>query len=211
MEAGNLLFGINAAKRLQAGLAVVTDSILHHAFVIKIFSGDGLMRPHRLNFSLFNHHHLVRTLGQGRVVGQGQHGAAAPQVLEHLQDAGFVFFIQVGRGLIQNHQPGLGQHGPGDLQALAFPEGKGAVPIHQKGIQALGQALDHSIQAGGFQGFPGLALAGAGHLVAKIFPQRGAEQDPIRRNQGRGLAQVLLGKFVDVLAVQKDFTLRGGP
>ena len=76
------------------------------------------------NLSLIEDDDIVRVLHRGQPVGDHQHRFVPGQRLKGLLDLMLVLRVSEGGGLVQHHDRGVLQNGPGQGDTLLFPAGE---------------------------------------------------------------------------------------
>lgn len=123
-----------------------------------------------LDAAIVHHHDLIRAGDGAQAMGDDQHCPACHQFPNRLLDQGFVLWIDIGCGLIQHHDGGILQHGPGDGDALPLTPGQVCAASAYYGIIALFQTTNKLVAPGGLSHGLHLLVSGSGAAHTDILP-----------------------------------------
>lgn len=131
----------------------------------------------------------------------GPAGHDGPQGLVDLVlDAG----VDGGGGVVEEEQPGVGEDGPGQRDALALAAGEGEALLADLGVVPGGQRPDEPLGLGGAGGRLDLLLGGAGVPVGDVGADGVGEEEGVLRDQSDRAAQGLVRQLADVVAADAD-------
>lgn len=149
----------------------------------------------------------------GDAVGEVQGGAAvgdqergppghdgAQRLVDLVLDAG----VDGGGGVVEEEQPGVGEDGPGEGDALALAAGEGEPVFADGRVVAVGQVGDEPVGLGGAGGGLDLLVGGVGPPVGDVGPDRVGEEEAVLRYEADGGAQRLQGQVAHVVAADAD-------
>lgn len=127
----------------------------------------------------FQHDNSVTVNHGGKPVGDDEGGASPHEFREGVLDNLFRSGIQIGRGFIQNKNPGIPQKCPGNTDALALAAAERHAPFADYGVVFHGETLDkliHVCHPGRFKHF---GLCGVVATVKDIIADTPAEKNGI--------------------------------
>ena len=117
-------------------------------------------------------------------MGDHQHRFVPGQCLKGLLDLMLVLRVSEGGGLVQHHNGGVLQNGPGQGDALLLPAGEVNAPGAHHRVQPLGQFFQDVIALGGMGGGKHLLPGGIRPGSPDIFQQALLEQPGILKHKG---------------------------
>ena len=117
--------------------------------------------------------------------------------------------VQVGGGLVEDEDGGVGQRGPGQGDELALPGRQAGAPLPDLGGEALGQALEVLEHPDGVHGPAHLLVAGAVAADAHVLEDRAVEEEPLLGDDDDALPQRAEGGVPQVGPAQGDRALGG--
>ena len=150
---------------------------------------------------------VVRMLDGTQPVGNDQHGADVLHLLQRILNQKLGFCVDIGGGLVQDHDAGLVDDGTGEAQQLTLTGGEIVAPLPDGLVQTLLQLVDEVIRvhvaAGFHNGLVGDALLPQEDIAADIA----GEQEHILQHLTEVLSQGSDLDLFDVDAVNEDLTL----
>jgi hypothetical protein len=85
----------------------------------------------------------------------------------------------VGGGLVEDHDPRLGQQEAGNREALALAAGEAVATLPHHRVETVGERLDQCRQAGFAQRVPQLLLGSVGRGEEEVLPDGVVEEVPV--------------------------------
>ena len=98
---------------------------------------------------------------------------------EALLDQPLALAVEVAGGLVEDEDPGVGQHGAGDGQALALAAAEPHAALADQGVVAVGQAVDELGGVGGLGGVGDRASGGPAVAVGDVLGDRAVEEEDV--------------------------------
>ena len=133
----------------RVGGEVIATTVLEHAAALE-------------------HQHLVHAVEGGETVGDDHHGAAAERAVGGLGEAGLGVGVEPAGGLVEQHEPGIGEQDAGEGEQLGLAGGE-ARPAVEHGVEAI-------VEAGRPLGEPDIGEGGAQLVVGGVD---GAEEGEV--------------------------------
>ena len=146
----------------------------------------------------------VGELEGGAAVGDEQGGAARHDLAQRLVDLVLDAGVDGGGGVVQEEQPGVGEDGAGEGDALALAAGEGEAVLADGGVVPVGQRGDEAVGLGGAGGLLDLLLGGVGVAVGDVGADGVGEEEAVLGDEPDGGAQGVLGQLADVVAADED-------
>lgn len=115
----------------------------------------------------------------GEPVGNHKSGAAGEQMREALLNHGFGLAIKVGRGLVEQQDPGIGEKGPRNGDTLLLATREPDSPLSHHGVIAQLEPGGELVNMGGMAGVLELVLGGGGPGKQHVLTQGGIEEERI--------------------------------
>ena len=137
-------------------------------------------------------------------MGDDQHGLALNQLCHGLLHDGLILRIDVGRGLVQNDNGRVFQHGPGDSKALALAAGQVGAPSANNRIIAPLQLADEGITAGGLGHCLHLGVRSAGPAHADVLPDGFVEEIVVLGHKGGLVVELGQRNLPQIMPAQGD-------
>jgi hypothetical protein len=151
--------GVEVGEAAATGEQVVGRSGLHHVAVLD--DGDLVGLDHR-----------------GQPVGDQHRGAALPEAAKGLLDSCLGDHVEVGGGLVEHQQGGVGDPGARERDQLALAGGDQDAALADLGVEAVGEAGDDRFGADRARGCLDLGAAGVGAAETDVVLDRTREQNP---------------------------------
>lgn len=142
-------------------------------------------------------------------MGDGDDGSATGDLAHVALDQRLGLIVEGAGGLVEDEDPGVGQQGAGDGDALALTAGERGAPLRQHGVVTKGQPQNEVVGTGQGGGPDDLVQAGMGHRLGDVVPYRFVEQVVLLQHHPHLLTQVVEGKLADGLAVDEDLACSG--
>ena len=128
------------------------------------------------------HHDLIGVL-HGRDAVGNQHRRPLPQDrIQAAQDSLFGSRIHAGKGIVQDQNFGIADHGAGDGRALLLAAGERDAALADHGVEFGGELIDFSGDAGDLGGIVNLLVGGVIDAEGEVFAQGLAEQESVLRH-----------------------------
>lgn len=112
--------------------------------------------------------------------------------------------VDGGGGIVQEEQPGVGQEGAGERDALALAAGQGQALLADLGVVPGGQGFDEPLGLGGAGGGPDLLLVRVGASVGEVGADRVGEEERVLGHQADRAAQGGVRQLAHVVAADAD-------
>ena len=112
--------------------------------------------------------------------------------------------IQVGGGLVEDEEVGVGEQGAGEGEPLPLSSGQGEAIGSDDGVPAVGERLDPRQESGPVRGRRQLAVGGAGTGEPEVLPDRGVQQVGLLADHAHDRGEVGQAQVADVDAVDAD-------
>ena len=135
-----------------------------------------------------------------------ERGAIAHGRLQRRLNHAFAFSVERTRGLIEQQQRRIFQHGAGNRNALALPPAQAHAALAQERAITFRQGADEFIGERRFGSGPDFVLAGLGLAVANVFECAAGEDHRVLRHQADALAQIMQSHVARGHAVQHDLS-----
>lgn len=146
----------------------------------------------------------VGELEGGAAVGDEERRTARHHLLEGLVDLVLDAGVDGGGRVVEEEEPGVGEDGAGEGDALALAAGEGEPVLADGGVVAVRQVGDEPVGLGGAGGLFDLLPGGVGEAVGDVGADGVGEQEAVLGNEPDGRAQGRLGEFADVVAADED-------
>ncbi len=140
-------------------------------------------------------------------MGDDKGGAPLQQRLDPGLHQPFCVGIDTGGGLIQDQDPGGGEHGAGKSQKLTLADGELGAPLADFCVVALFHFHDEVVDVDGFCRGDHFLLGGVFSAVTDIFPDRSRKEEGILGHHADLSAQAGEGHLPDVAAVDENRSL----
>ena len=150
---------------------------------------------------------VVRVLDGAQPVGNDQHGANVLHLLQGVLDQHLRLGVDVGGGLIENHDGGLVNNGSGKGQQLALAGGEVVAPLPDHLVQAVFQPAHEGIGVDIAAGLPDLLIADALGAQDDVAADIAGEQEHILQHLAEVPAQGGDFDLFDIDAVDEDLAL----
>ncbi len=112
--------------------------------------------------------------------------------------------VDGGGRVVEEEEPGVGEDGAGEGDALALAAGEGEAVLADGGVVPVGQVGDEAVRLGGAGGPLDLLLGGVGDAVRDVGADGVGEQEAVLGDQPDRRAQGRLGQLADVAATDED-------
>ena len=150
----------------------------------RVFRKQCAMAALLRDLSLAEDENVVRILHRGQPVGDHQHRFVPGQRLKGLLNLVLVLRVGEGGGLVQHHDGGVLQNGPGQGDALLLPAGEVDAPGAYHRVQPLGQLFRMSSHWAAWGSGKHLLPGGVRPGGPDIFQQALLEQPGILEHKG---------------------------
>ena len=97
------------------------------------------------NLALGEHDDVIRVLDGGQAVGYDEHGADVHHLFKGILNQKLRFRIDVGGGLVEDHDLGLMNDGAGEGEELALAGGEVVTPLPHDLVQAIFRLTDEGV------------------------------------------------------------------
>src|SRR4051794_27208694 len=140
------------------------------------------MRPLLGNLAVFQDDDLAGAADGGETVGDDDGGAAVEEALEAALDRFLGADVDVGGGLVEDEDAGLGEEGAGEGDELALAGRELDAALADFGVQALGEAGDELGGADSGDRCLDLLFGCARSAEGDVFADAAAEEEALLGN-----------------------------
>ncbi|SCE47781.1 hypothetical protein GA0115253_105726 [Streptomyces sp. Termitarium-T10T-6] len=146
----------------------------------------------------------VGELEGGAAVGDEEGGPPRHHLFQRLVDLVLDAGVDGGGRVVEEEEPGVGEDGAGEGDALALAAGEGEPVLADGGVVAVRQVGDEPVGLGGAGGRLDLLLGGVGEAVGDVGADGVGEEEAVLGDEPDGGAQGGLGQLADVVAADED-------
>ena len=114
--------------------------------------------------------------------------------------------VEVGGGLVEDHDGRRLEQQAGDREPLALAAGEAVAAVADDGVEPVGQRPHEVAHLGGVEGVPGLAVVGLRAGVEQVGPDRVVEHVGVLGDVADDVLQRLQRHVAHVLAADADHT-----
>ena len=150
---------------------------------------------------------VVRVLDGGKPVGNDQHGADGAHLFQGILDQQFRLRIDVGGSLVQDHDAGLVEDGPGKGKQLPLTGGEIVAPLPDHFVQAVFQPGNEAVGVDIAAGLPDLFVTDAFASQQQVAADVSGEEEHILKHLTKVLPQGGNFDLFDIDAVYQDLAL----
>ena len=180
------------------GIEVVVTALLRQQLLVVTLLDD---------LSVGQQDDIIGMLDGGKAMGHDQHGADVLHLFQGVLDQHFRFGVDVGGGLVQDHDAGLMDDGTGKAQQLPLTGGEVIATLPDRLVQALFQPGDEAVGIDIAAGFPHFLIGNAFLPQQDVAADVAGKQEHILQHLAEVTAQGRDPDLADIDAVDQNLAL----